>query len=84
ADETIARMPTKDFYLLQPVSVNTNSIKEHWPYWGLYLSWLVHDLSTHYAICGSEWNASFYGKLNNVTNLVDQTPSIMSVYALAE
>lgn len=84
ADFTVKLAGNKEFFMLQPVSVNTNSISEHWPYWGLYLSWMIHDSSKRYILVGQGWNSHLFSKLRNVTNLVDKTPNIMNVFALAE
>jgi hypothetical protein len=83
AQDLASTLP-KPLVMIQPYSVNTNGIWEHWPYWRMLLRWIIGDQTKHFLICGKGWDTFRLKGLSNVTCLVDRTPSQMHVFALAE
>lgn len=81
--QDVALYLPRPFYLVQPYSVNTNHMNDHWPHWSEYLRWLVHDQNKHFVTCGVNWNDNIVSKLHNTTRLVGKTPSVMHMWALA-
>ncbi|MBS1722336.1 MAG: hypothetical protein JSS66_04955 [Armatimonadetes bacterium] len=83
AQDVASHLP-RPFFLLQPFSINTNKLSDHWPHWHEYVRWLMHDQSKHYVTCGVGWDDSGFQKLSNVTRLVGKTPTVMHLFALAD
>ena len=74
----------RPWYVVQPYSINTNNINMHWPFWGSYLAWLLEDRSKTFLMCGTQWDSSIFKNMNRVVNLVDKTPTICHMFALAQ
>lgn len=79
----VASYLPKPFYIVQPFSINTNQITNHWPHWSEYLRWMLHDQSKHYVTCGVHWDDSVVSKISNATRMVGKTPTVMHLWALA-
>lgn len=73
----------RPYYVVQPYSINTVSERNHYPYWNDILEWIARDKSKHFVLVGKDWNAVPYEGFENVTNLVNQTPTMSHVFALS-
>lgn len=72
----------KEFVLLNPLSVASNQMEDHWPYWPDAMLWCVQNLKCQIVITGQEHIP--YPPFDNVVNLTTQTPTMQHLLALAE
>lgn len=80
----ISRDIPRPFYILQPYSINTVNMAGHWPHWWEYILWLLRDQNKTFVTCGRNWNDLPLDALNNTVRLVNKTPTMCHVFALAE
>lgn len=73
-----------EFILVQPYSISSVQLQDHWPHWTRFLKWLIEATSnTHRLVfCGQNEIPGLSGE--NVVDLVNKTPSMMHVFALAD
>ena len=83
ARDIVQSLP-RPIFVVQPFSINTNALVEHWPYWNELLMWFAHDSDKQFIICGAGWDASRFNGINNVIPMVNKTPTMYHVFALAE
>lgn len=74
----------RDFFIVQPFSINTVNAQAHWPYWHELMQWIGADMGNRYVIAGVGWDASRYDEIGSFANMVDRFPSVCHLYALAE
>jgi glycosyltransferase involved in cell wall biosynthesis len=70
------------FLLLNPLSLASNPMANHWPYWSEAIDWLTRDANCPVVLIGEqpiEWPDA-----PRLFNLSGRTPSMMHVLALAE
>ncbi len=80
--ETVARAAGGPFILLNPLSVASNTMADHWPHWGAAIKMLTEVSSCKIVLVGEnviEWEA--HPNLLNVSGL---SKSMQDVLALAE
>ncbi len=78
-------------FLLNPFSLATTPLAQHWPHWELAVRWLLRETPHEFVIVGRTdvvgdarlgWVAAAAGE--RVINLVNQTRSMLEVLALAQ
>jgi glycosyltransferase involved in cell wall biosynthesis len=80
--DNVSSCVTGDFLLVNPLSVASNTMQDHWPHWGPSLQWLVDNANVPVILVGEnliEWQAH-----PNLINVSGASRSMMDVLALAE
>lgn len=80
--QTVADGIGEPYILLNPLSVASNTMRDHWPHWSEAIGWLLENLTCPVVMVGEnliEWPA--HPRLVNVSG---QTPSMVHVLALAD
>jgi SAM-dependent methyltransferase len=70
--------------LLHPVSTQSNREEQHWPLWKEAIEWLLEETEYSFLLTGHGWEGARFGRHPRLVNLVNQTPSMLEVLALAE
>jgi hypothetical protein len=71
------------FVLLQPYSINSSSLEQHWPHWQEALEYLLRYTPYTYVVVGTGWKCEV-ARHPRLINLEDCTSSMLEVFALAE
>lgn len=70
-------------YLLHPFSWQSNTKERHWKHWTEAILWLLREHpNTRFYMTGQNYAHSF--KSDNLVNLIDATPTVLEVLALAD
>ncbi len=80
--ESVLRDVQQPFLLVNPLSVASNTMADHWPYWGPSIQWLLDNATVPIVMVGEnliEW--ATHPKLVNVSGM---SKSMTDVLALAE
>ena len=83
AAAVVNRLPSR-WYLLHPVSLQSNAEDQHWPHWITAIRWLLKETPWCYVLTGIDWDASGLPESPRLVNLVGKTATHQEVLALAE
>jgi hypothetical protein len=82
AEQCFFRHDARKSILLNPYSFQSNTIQRHWPHWVQAILWLLREFpDVRFYLTGHGFHHKFSAP--NLVDLVGQTPSFMSVLALA-
>ncbi|HXE63217.1 MAG TPA: hypothetical protein VN519_06725 [Bryobacteraceae bacterium] len=70
------------FFVVNPLSLNSSPIEDHWPHWEQALSFLVNYTPWTYVLVGQGWEPK--GRHPRIIDLVNSAPSMTAVMALSE
>lgn len=84
ADAFLEDIGFEDFYLIQPISLQSTGQDQHWPHWGFAIKWLIDATDENYVLVGQDNIYSNIRKTPNLKNISGYTESMMEVYALAD
>jgi len=71
-------------YLLHPISTESCPEDNAWPHWGAAINWLLAETPHLYFLTGYGWDGNRFGEHERLVNLVNQSPTMEHVFALAE
>lgn len=82
---TVVPAGTKKLCLLNPISLQSVKNENHWPFWDEAVQWLLAETDYTFILTGHKWNnPNHFGEHPRLINLVNKTPTNMSVLALAQ